>query len=82
MKLRDIFLLALLAVFATPAHGQTVHIIFPFGAGNSADTLTRIIGEELGAGLGMPSSSNQGRVRPGGSACAPSSRPNRTATRC
>ena len=52
MKLRDISLFALLAAFASPAHGQTVHIIFPFAAGNSADTLTRIIGEELGAGLG------------------------------
>ena len=52
MKLRDISLFALLAAFASPAHGQTVHIIFPFGAGNSADTLTRIIGDELGAGLG------------------------------
>ncbi len=49
------FLVGLIAGCAAPALAQTrsspVHIIFPFVAGSSADTLARIIASELGAGL-------------------------------
>ena len=45
-------LLAIAAPAAAQLHGQPVRIIFPFAAGGSADALTRIIADELSAGLG------------------------------
>jgi tripartite-type tricarboxylate transporter receptor subunit TctC len=53
------FLLAVaIACFATPADAQTrkqaVHLVFPFGAGGLSDALTRLIADELSAGLGRP----------------------------
>lgn len=38
-------------VVPTGVHGQTVHIIFPFGGGGSGDALTRIVADQLSAGL-------------------------------
>src|SRR5712692_4739153 len=57
MKLRSIcFVLGAVAGLIAPtlAHGQTVHIIFPFGGGGSGDALTRIIADQIGTELHRP----------------------------
>lgn len=38
----------------TGAQGQTVHIVLPFGGGGSGDALTRIVADQLSAGLQRP----------------------------
>lgn len=56
MRLVFRILCALAALLVAPAAAETrgppVHIVFPFGAGSSADTLARIIASELSTGLG------------------------------
>lgn len=57
MNLRNVCLaLGVAAGLIAPAlaHGQIVHLIFPFGGGGSGDALTRIIADQLGAELHRP----------------------------
>jgi len=61
-------LLALLAVFAAPAHAQTfpsktIRIIVPYAAGGSIDLTARVIAKDLQDGVGQSVIVDNNRAR-------------------